>query len=484
MSEEPKTEAPKVTKEFVAVGEPKAIDIEREGRPLKEVSFQFGHLVTSKEGEDDKVAGRFEASTVIVVDGVEETVSAMAMKADKALDALLKSANLGSVDDWTFDLDDEYFEQKYSAPKVDENDFWSAKAFEGVREEVAALRDAAEEKAATLEDAKEGAQAESVELAQILKRMLEKCGNKLKVLESALRGPKGEGTNHPRMAKLGRGANAVREALRFAELTQAMFDVIPSSITSGKGLDTHKGRAISAICADVTAGKTIEWPADMTTKSGQRLPDLTSLGKLTRQLMRRSFGVEAAETDTLSIHEALDEAVDNAAQKVAEFKVNLGKQANTYDKAEYDAALMAYGRVLCIDDSGPNLLANAVESMVSLGEKMAADDAPADTEIEGIRALYNNNLLVKRLIDVAWAHASTVKKENEQRQLLQETSEDDSPISQTAAKKLAQLSTDQQAAYIVQMIARLPAPGTVFSKVKSLGVQLGLKDPETKQAAE
>jgi hypothetical protein len=201
-----------------------------------------------------------------------------------------------------------------------------------------------------------------------------------------------------------------------------------------------------------------------------------------RQLAKRSFGVETAEDPTIgSLVDVTNEAEENATQLVAAFRVEYGKQANTYAKAEYDSALMAYGRVLAFD-GGEGLFQKAVTDLTDLVELLASDDAVEDAEQVGIRGIYNGNLLVKRIVDVCAQHRGQVQKERENKELLETLDDGESPISQTAAKKLAQLTTEQQAAYIVQMIARLPLPGTVFGKVKELGVQLNLADPKAETA--
>ena len=474
---------PTVTKEFVAKAAPVNVLIEREGRPAKEVEMVFGHLVTTKDGEAPRAVGRFRANITVVVDGMEVTSEGEAAKAEKALDACIRNANLGTAADWTYALDGEYFEQSYTPPKVDENDFWSNDAYKDMREEVALLRDEVEQRAEQVESAKDDAQKVSVEFAVFLRDLLKKVGGKMKVLESVLRGPAGSGDNHPRTQRLGKGANALREAMRFADLTPLMFAVLPNTVTSGKALDTHKSRSVSKLCSDISNKREYEWPESLTTKNGNRLPDLTSLGQLLRQLARKSFGVENAETDAMSLDEVMQAAAANGMEKVVEFQVQFGKEANSYAKDEYEAALMAYGRVLAVGDDGPQLLLNAASDLSALADRVAEPDAPADTAVEGLRRLFNNNLIVKRVIEEAWSHKTTVQTENENRELLN-TTEEDSPFTQQTSKKLAQLSPDMQAAHIVQMIARLPLPGTVFHKVKVLGNQHGLSDPKVQEAAE
>lgn len=465
------TEAKKpLQRNFIAIGPMKQVVItpKREKDETlvgKTLDVQFGKLETWREGEEKKVSGRFEVTYPRVVDGMEDHLKTLATKADAAIAAAIKLSGRGTVDDYTFDLDDEFFKQTFDAPKVDADDVWKNDKFKANREGLIELRSEAEDALSRAADAKEHAQEEAKALAGVLAKAYELVGKSRKALASWALGVEGAG-NHPQLAKMGKGANALYEAMQFARITDAQYDVLPSSITSGKGLVLHKSRSINRMAEDVTIAVT--WPEGCKTNSGTRLPNLEGLAAILRRVATKALGITGAgEMDLTQLGEAVNNA---AATKAGEFIALYGKNVNTYDTDDYGEAMLAYGAVT-ISEGGENLFGDAVTKM------LAAADLEAPKQTEAIVGLYNNNLLVKAAVDMCWKHKQTLQREGQNREVLKETEDEDGPISKTAAKSFGRLDALPAAAHLFKLLCSHPdAPG-VWDSLKGLVSQQGIKKP-------
>lgn len=477
MSEE--TKKP-LQKEFTAIGEFRQIDITPvdETNPAliaKTLEVQFGKLETWREGEAPKVAARFEVMYPRVVDGLEDHIKALAVDAKKAIAAAIAQSGRGTVDDYAFDLDDDYFKQTLDLPKSDPDNVWASDKFKDLREELAALRGDAEEALEVSEDAKENAQEEARKLAEVVGMVFEKVGGSRKALSSWAMGPDGSG-NYPLLAKLGKGANALYETMLIGRLTDAQFAVLPSTITSGKGVVTHSGRAVG-LMVDGIYQKEMKgddaWPTGFHTKAGVRLPSVACAAAMLRRIALKGFGIEnASELDLIGLADEVDQF---AARQAGEFIVNFGKKVNTYDKDEYEAALRAFGRVT-VSSGGDDLFRNIVTTLNRVNDMDMDDDEQRAKGVNELVKLYGNNLLFKKAVDTVWTFRNTVSKEDQNREVLKEVMDDDapSPISKTAAKGFAQLDPLPAAAHLFKLLCTHGKSSEVWDNMKSLVSQQGL----------
>jgi len=337
------------------------------------------------------------------------------------------------------------------------------------------MRGEAEEALEDAENAKENAQVDARKVAHILTQVYEKVGKSRKALTIWARGPDGAG-NFPMLAKLGKGANALTEAMRLAQITDAQFAVLPASIASGKGVDTHKARAIASI-TDGLYQKDMRgdemWPADYVTKSGAPLPSVECGAAILRRIATVGFGIENPSDYNL---DQLTRQVNEEASRLAgEFVAVYGKTVNTYDAEEYGAALKAYGRVTC-SEGGDNMFDIAADALLTM--------ANMDSDSEVIAAmvkLYSNNLMFKRAVDSVAAHIKTTEKEERNRDLIKNIVENDDgegPISKQGAKSFAKLDPLPAAAHLFKLLNTHPEAAAVWDAMRGLVSQQGLGTEE------
>lgn len=453
-------------KEFAPKGEYRQVSLEpvddsNPMTPAKVLEVQFGEYTTWRAADksDAKVSGRYQVTYPQVVDGVEQHVVALAVAADKAIAQVIKQAGRGSIDDYVVDLDDDFFKQKIEAPKIDANDVWGSPKFAEVRDDLAEAMGAAEQTLTTLEDARENAQEEAFKLAEILRGVFDMIGGSRKALEAWARGPSGS-TNHPHLSKLGKGANALYEAMLPSYLSETQRELLPSTLTSGKGIVRHKSLAIQRVTQDCTIK--VDWPEGYETKAGARLPDLSGMAALLRRVAEKVFHVEnASQLDLTQLGEAVEEV---AATKIAEFNVEFGKSVNTYDKDEYSAALLAYGRAT-VTSGGENLFGKIIEQVEAVNGE---DD---EKIVKALTDLFNNNLLAKKMVETCWQHRNVVDKEQRNREIMQEVDEEDGPISKTAAKGFAKLDPLPAAAHLFKLLCTHPKADEVWADMKALVAQ-------------
>lgn len=459
------TKAP-LQKAFEPKGAPFALEIvpveDTPETPAKTLEVEFGIFKTWREGEEPKLSGRFRVTYPRVVDGMEDHLIALGADPAKAVAQVIKLSGRGNADDYTFDLDHEFFDQKFEAPKQDENDVWHNPKFAGLREELIELRGEAETALTTAEDAKENAQEEARVLAGVIKSVFDKLSGRRKALESWAKGAEGAG-NYPHLAKLGKGSNALYEAMRLATITDAQFDVLPSTITSGKGVDTHKSRALATLVEDVTIK--VEWPEGYETNTGTRIPGVEGMAAILRRIASKALGIVGVDDMDLT---QLGEAVnDTSARLAGEFSATFGKQVNTYDKNEYGEALRAYA-VVTISEGGEDLFKSAITAITEANDE--DDDKAA---IKKLVDLYNNNLMVKKAVDVCSNHAKTLEREAKNREMLKQTEEEDGPISKSAAKGFAKLEALPAAAHLFKLLNTHPDAAGVWDAMQSLVRQQG-----------
>jgi hypothetical protein len=377
-----------------------------EGGDAVEVQVDFGQLVI-KEGEEDagKVRGvRYRVSADVIVMGNSVSLEEGGVSFDKAVASFVENALRVDADayDVEYDEDDEFFSQKAPTVKApSKDDVWANKDYD--QEALNKLRGDAEAALAVAQDSEKGSQDDARAVSYVLMDAFEAVGGSRKALQNWAQGGKG-GENMALLSKLGKGVNALTEAMRLGQLTDAEYAVIPASLTSGKGVDNHGRVSIKQIVENANMPK-IHKEVDT---SGDT-PDIDGVVAMLKQIAASGFGIDTSAVEFSDLPNEVDE---KAGAFVAEFLANHGKAVSTYNKGEYTQAKLAYGAVR-VSTAGRSLFKRAVDAVAKYDELVADDDgAVAGEVLAGMFIKTGGNALLKEAYAVLKAHNESVAAGN------------------------------------------------------------------------
>lgn len=481
-TEEPKTETPKrnpIQTEFNAKGSPVQVQIAPiDGRsesefPPKALEVEFGEYTTWREGEEGKTSGRFRVTYPRVIDGIEDHLRVLAVDPKKAIGMAIKQSGRGTEDDYQIDADfeDEFFKQRIAVEKPDAQDIWTASKFAENRDQLAAMRSDANEALVRADENLAGAQDDALEFSKLVMEAHKLVGGDRKALASWARGPKEGGSNLSAIYKLGKGENALYEAMRLAQLTDAEYSVLPASLTSGKGVDRHKALAIKALVKPMETEfkATYEYVHE---KAGP-IPNVEESAHLVRLIAEKGFKIEGAtDADRWSLEELVQEVDDAAVKSAAEFNTEFGKSVNTYDSKAYNYALTVYGRIHASTD-GASLFKSAVETL-----NTANNAETKAAKIAYLASLYlpKGNAMTRAAHQASYAHRQVVKREDQNRKLLKDVNLEEGPIGKQARTGFAKLDALPAAAHLFKLLCTHPKPEAVWDNMRSLVAQNELKE--------
>lgn len=468
----------------------------------KTITLVFGELSRQKDDEDPKIAGRYRASLVRVVDGVEETVSAMAASALKAVELLVKDyIPKVAPEDYdiqgVFDESDapkEWFEQKIAAPTDEKDNPWKgddAEELEALRVELdAKIGDTYAGQADTQEDYRD--------IAKTLKTVYNKLGNKKAKLEAWRDGASGSNTGE-NLKKFGKGNHALTEAMRLAEITDAEYAMLPVTTISGKAIDRHKSLGVKAIAEAgaialvTTEGETID--GTWKNKEQQRMPTLAQAEKLVRLIADRSFKVvDAMSIDLVSL---IGEVDAKATEIAAAFEIDHGgKNVRVYDTDAYKAAVRAYGAVTVsgggsivnklsiVAGEAPVEVTMFAEAVHVIERSKAMPAEQEGTMKNDMLSLYKRNMLMKHAIAAAVSTQNSRLVEQRNKNVIQKLKETPDLLPQKSATAYEKLTPLEAAAGLLKTIGRHPQKERVWDMLKSLVAQNGFSmgEPEKGEA--
>lgn len=168
----------------------------------------------------------------------DDIVYGFGVKIESALKACLRAAGYGTIEDFTFDTESEFFA---AAPKdnADKDNPWAREDAQELRD----MRSAVQGEVSAAVDDSENAQSHWLKVSEIVKSAYEKLGRKSAVIAWA-KGEDGD-TAAPWLAALGDSYNALNEACAMANLSQVQFAHLHVNINRGKAilLEISKGAA-------------------------------------------------------------------------------------------------------------------------------------------------------------------------------------------------------------------------------------------------
>jgi hypothetical protein len=422
------------------------------------VTVTYGVLVSTADDTSGKIKGsRYILSFHMDIMGKSTQIEAGGVDMSKASESLVVAFN-GDVDEYefTYDEDDEFFSQKYAAPKADANDVWTNDKYAANRDELDALRGTAEGALAAAQDGEKAAQGEALEVARVIKRAFEIVGTK-KALQVWAKGTVADGENMKLLSSLGKGANALSEAMRLAELSDAEYALLPASLTSGKGVDTHTRNSVKAVVENAAPEKM----SDLDTS--KETPSIEGVEMILRQFAAQACGIgEAFDMELVDLPKEVDGVcVDHAG----EFSDKFGKSVNTYDTVQLGAARRAYG-YLRISTMGRGLFAAGVEAVDAY--HLAESDDDREKVMSGLFSKTGGNAMLKEMYAAAKAHQATVSREKVQRDAVQAVANDDVKLDST---KWADLEPLAAAARLYARMQAHPQRVDVSDALKGLLAQ-------------
>jgi len=454
-------------------GEPRGVAIMSDGEEYS-ASVAYGLLVSTDDETKGVIKGsRYVLSMTTTSLGKETTRNGVGVDLLKAFDALCDAMGLDPEEvELHYDEDDEFFSQKYAAPKASSSDVWNNPKFADNREELEAAR-------AEVMDGINAAQASGVAtqeewraLAQKLVHVSNLLNNDTAALKSWAEGAGGDGDNSFSLINaLGKGVNAVREAMRLAQISDLEYSVTPGSITSGKALDGHARNGFKELVDNAKAHAVYK---DLDT-SGDHA-DIWGAELLVRKVMAEGMGVPAAmERDDdgawlTPLPNAVAAADAEIATWIADYQTKFGKKANMYVPEQASEARLAYGLARS-STKGGGVLAHAV-SVIEAYHELDDDDAEGKKKLMSkLFAKTSGNALVKAAYDAAKSHAATVAKEDANRKAADAASKVDDAQVVSDAKSWADLPPEVAAAVLCRRMLAHSKPEQVEAALKSMLAQ-------------
>lgn len=455
-------------KSFTKSGDDRTVTIQPvEGGDGMILTAIYGLLSDDETGE---IAGsRFVLSGTLSVMGKDVEVSAASPDFAKAIDMFITTQLRGESDDYvaTYDEEDAFFSQKFKKAAVASDDVWHNPKFADNREALEELRGETETLLQTARDSETGSQDDYLHVAQTLAKAYNLVGSSKKALVAWAKGASEDGGNLTLLTQLGKGENALTEAMRLAQISDVEYRVLPASVTSGKAVDRHIAVSIKEVVDDASISKLTGVTYDADGKT-----DANGVEDLLRHVAKHAFKVEGAmERDgddyVMSLDEVTNAVDEYAATKAGEFVVDYGKHVNTYNGMQYGAAKMVYGMVR-ISTAGAGVFAAAVKAIDAYDS-----EEDADKKAKIIADLFvstRGNALVKAAAAANKLHLDTVAKEARNRKVVQSIA-DDSVISKQAATSFAKLEPLAAAAHLYKLLKSHSDSAAVEVALKSLIAQ-------------
>lgn len=206
---------------------------------LKSVNELFNDLVvtvnkgsrrttkTVEDGDDKVTVG----NGFIVFN---EKAEGFGVKIENAIKSFLGAMNYGTVDDFAFDVEAEFYTPLSNKSNVDkDNPFAGDKA-----EELIALRDRIQSEAEAAEEDEAGAQLHWLQVSIAVDQAFALCGTSKKVERWATGEGAGDNVSKaPWLESLGKAPHALREARYMAQLNEAQFAHLAAPINRGKAIE-------------------------------------------------------------------------------------------------------------------------------------------------------------------------------------------------------------------------------------------------------
>lgn len=454
------------------------------GLPNQVFMLQFGVMTTKGKDGKNSSAGRWALSRVIIEDGAQvyRTVySNDPLKMCELQAATVYGALGATPDDYAFDADweDEFWKQKHVSVK---DDVWAMDEF---ADKLDAFTEARGEIEATLQRAEETGRATQEDYRAVSKKLdelLTECDGNFKLLSSLLMGGEG-GSNMPLVQKLGKGVNALREALVLGRMSDTAFEIFPANITSGKGVNGFRLKAIGAVASESYSSKdpAIEFTEYTYGKENDLkavLPTPESAAAMLRVIAKKFFGIDEAlakadDAWVVGLGDLAAMVDESGLKKAVNFRSLYGKSANTYDKDEQAAAHAAFGALLCTTD-GEGLFADAVEKVVEAAE---AGDGYAEKMVSATGT--RGNALLRAAAANCKSFVDSNAKSREVREALEnEAGEEGEAPATIDPNTFVGMDAVEAAAKVYLMLCGHPKAGDVYSKFKDMCAH---KEPENRK---
>ena len=445
------------------------------------VNASYGLLTREDSGV---VSGhRYVVSMVTTIMGKEVHLSAGGVDVNKALVAFIETELRGDADDYEIEgTDDEYFAQKFVKPKEDKADVWHADAYKDKIDALNTMRSDVENQLIAARDSETTTQADYLQLANTLVVVRDtivsisgKAGLTKAMASWAAGDSEGGNSSMPLLTQLGTGANALREAMRLATLTDAEFAVLPAGITSGKGVERHLSVSVKSIVADANMNKMVS-TLDV---SGERAT-IEGVAAMIRHIAVEAFKIPEAGVDDdggwMMLLDDIAGLVDERAATLAgEFMVTFGKNINTYNKVEFDAAKTAMGAVR-VSSGGGALVKHAIETVNAYQALDDGDDAGREALMGGLFSKTGGNMLVKEAYADAKNHIEAVSADRAAAAATKAAIDavasvgtgDAAVFSKTARSNFESLSAAGAAAELYALGTGHPDAAAVFAALESL----------------
>lgn len=417
--------------------------------------MQFGHEIKMKGAEETGRAGRYVFTYPHVAFGREVEIVGKSPDPMKAVAQAIATAfpNLFTIEDFDVTCDagfeDDFFKQKYVAPKVDKADVWTNPEFENDRDELNAMRGEVET-ALEAAQAAEGVTDENrLAVSQLILSAYNKLGRDRAALKAWAKGGK-DGSNMPLITQLGKGANSLTEAMLLAEMSDMERLVKPATLTSGKAIAAHKLKAIVQVLSEKNITTDKDFKLNLTVAGGDKFLDEHGLAFLIRKIANVVYGV--AKPDEMSLGEVI-EAVNASAQAMSvEFSQKYGKNVSTYVKEEYTAALYVFGAVH-LSDHGSELLKDVATLAEKVGTARAEGEDALKAVSESVKKAFGSrgNALLYQWLKAYTAHVTATEVENRNREIMKEVNET-SPVDEKTAKSFGKLDVMPAAAHVFKLI--------------------------------
>lgn len=477
------------------------VPIDETATKAREVSMQFCKRTTKEEGADDVLSGWWKAKIEIVFDGQEVTIAADAKTAKNALEKAVKNVpGAATMDDYEDpNADDtltDFFSQKLDLP-AEPMVKWDTE-IDGHK--LTDLRSDMEEILVNIEDSEDNALEGSIALGRALVSVNAAMGGDMKKMEAFVRGEGlGDGAgNMPHLTRLGAGANAIKEAMRFGQAHDNLLDVLSYKTTSGKGLERLKAqvqndfvKAAARAYLSVCRKQEVE-PLPVSVKVGEKSVssfDASAAGRFLRCVLYAKDGFNIDNALEVPFDELGDAADARASAFTVEFMNAGGKRFNSYNDVEFVQIKKAFGYNLMAWEGSALPGAHTIRSSMAAVKALADLEGAPVPDQEAIDAGLAR-LIGKRLNPLFAAGVNEVTKmlaENEeaerQRQQLEdaEEHEEDDEGLKKVVEKFRELDVQDAINKVYSMVRKHPKYLEVANGVADL-CKMKAESEETEEA--
>lgn len=446
----------------------------------REVTVEFCERTTVKtvEGKEPEttVKGWWRAHITFVFDGSETTVTGTSAKPKAAIEQAIKnipgSTTLDDFEDVDFDTD--FYKQKLDTPAAAPVK-WDMNVGDG--HTLADMRSEMEATLVGIEKNEDDALDGAISLGRALVAVHAALGDNMSATEAFVRGEGlgEEASNMPHLKRLGSGANAIKEAMRFGQAHPNLVGAMSyKTATSGKGLERLKAQvqgdfvkaAALAYMDQVRKGKFDPLPATVTVKdSSVRTFDAKTAAMFLKCVLYAKDAFNIDNALDLALVDLGDAADARAAAYTTEFEQAGGKRFNPYIDEEFKQIKKAFGYNLMAWSGstlpGAHTIRTSVDAINALNVLESAK-VPDEEAIDKARAA----LIGKRTNPLLAAGAAEVAKllkeieaEQKQRQVAEQVAEAEAEAEgdeqlQEMRKRFSDKSAIEKAAQIFSLFAK------------------------------